>query len=93
VLALSLLRQTFVWWPFHPIGYVLAGTPSMDYMWCPFFLGWLIKLVILRYGGIRIYRQALPFFLGLILGDYIVPTLWGLWGMAAHTQVYTAFPH
>ena len=93
VLALSFLRQTFVWWPFHPIGYVLAGTQSMDYMWCPFFSGWLLKLVTLRYGGIRIYRQALPFFLGLILGDYIVPTLWGLWGMALRTQVYTAFPH
>lgn len=93
VLALSQLRLAFVWWPFHPIGYVLSGTPSMEYMWCPFLIGWLIKLVTLRYGGIRLYRQALPFFLGLILGDYIVPTLWGLWGMAARTQVYTAFPH
>ena len=93
VLALAALRQTFVWCPFHPIGYALAGTASMEYMWCPFFLAWAAKSVILRYGGYTLYRQALPFFLGLILGDYIVPTLWGLWGMAAHTQVYMSFPH
>jgi len=93
VLALAALRQTFVWCPFHPIGYALAGTASMEYMWCPFFLAWVAKSVILRYGGYTLYRRALPFFLGLILGDYIVPTLWGLWGMAAHTQVYMSFPH
>ncbi|MDQ2798330.1 MAG: DUF4133 domain-containing protein, partial [Armatimonadota bacterium] len=93
VVTLAFLRQSFVWWPLHPIGYVLAGTPSMEYMWCPFLVGWAIKAVVVRYGGVKIYRQVLPFFLGLILGDYIVPTLWGLWGTAAHTQVYMSFPH
>ena len=93
VLALAFLRQTFVWWPLHPIGYVLAGTLSMEYMWCPFFLAWLAKTAVMRYGGVKLYRQALPFFLGLILGDYIVPTLWGLWGTLENTQVYMAFPH
>ncbi len=93
VLALAFLRQSFVWWPLHPIGYALAGTLSMEYMWCPFFIAWLAKTAVLRYGGVKLYRQALPFFLGLILGDYIVPTLWGFWGTLANTQVYMAFPH
>jgi hypothetical protein len=65
----------------------------MEYMWCPFLIAWAAKTAILRYGGVRIYRQAVPFFLGLILGDYIVPTLWGVWGTVAHTQVYMSFPH
>jgi len=93
MLALAVLRQNFLWWPFHPVGYALAGTISMEYFWCPFFLGWLVKSVILRYGGINLYTRALPLFLGLILGDYIVPTIWGIWGGFAHTQVYMAFPH
>jgi hypothetical protein len=93
VMTLARLRQTFVWWPLHPIGYALAGTQSMEYMWCPFLIAWAAKTAILRYGGVRIYRQAVPFFLGLILGDYIVPTLWGVWGTVAHTQVYMSFPH
>ncbi len=93
ILSLAALRQQFVWWPLHPIGYALAGTLSMEYMWCPFFIAWVIKTAFLRYAGVKLYRQALPFFLGLILGDYIVPALWGLWGTANHTQVYMSFPH
>jgi hypothetical protein len=91
--GLSVLRQSLPWWPLHPLGYALATTPSMDYMWFPFFLAWLAKAVTLRYGGIGAYRAALPFFLGLILGDYVVPTLWGLFGMATGYQQYMAFPH
>jgi hypothetical protein len=93
VTVLSGLRRKLIWWPFHPIGYVLAGTPSMEYMWMPFLIGWGIKTITLRYGGVKMYRQFLPFFLGLILGDYVVPTLWGLWGMITGAQVYMAFPH
>jgi hypothetical protein len=93
VIAFFLLRQQFPWWPLHPLGYALATTSSMEYMWCPFFLAWLAKLITLRYGGIRAYRAALPFFLGLILGDYVVPALWGIFGMLTGYQQYMAFPH
>ncbi len=92
-IVFSVLRQQFPWWPLHPLGYALAVTPSMDYMWFPFFLAWLAKYLTLRYGGIRAYRAALPFFLGLILGDYVVPTLWGVFGMATGYQQYMSFPH
>jgi hypothetical protein len=92
-IAFSRFRLTLAWWPFHPLGYALATTNSMDYMWCPFFVAWLAKYLTLRYGGIRAYRTALPFFLGLILGDYVVPALWSLWGMATHQQLYMVFPH
>ena len=93
VLALTALRLRFAWWPVHPLGYALATTGSMDYMWFPFFLAWLAKWLTLRYGGIRAFRAFLPFFLGLILGDYVVPTLWSLFGMFTDTQQYMAFPH
>jgi hypothetical protein len=92
-IAITLLRRRYCGWPFHPLGYALAMTQSMDYMWCPFFLAWLAKTLTLRYGGITAYRRALPFFLGLILGDYVVPTLWGIYGMLSNTQQYMAFPH
>ena len=87
------LRQRLTWWPFHPIGYALATTSSLDYFWCPFFLAWVAKAVTIRYGGIQLYRRFLPFFLGLILGDYVVPALWGLGGMLTNNQQYMAFPH
>lgn len=69
--ALILLRAQFVWWPLHPVGYAIANTSTMTSTWMPFFLAWLFKALTLRYGGARFYRQARPFFLGLIAGDLV----------------------
>jgi hypothetical protein len=93
VALLGLARQRFVGWPLHPLGYALANTDSMDYMWLPFLLAWALKGIMLRYGGMRLYRAALPFFLGLILGDYVVPAFWSLYGVITGQQMYMAFPH
>ena len=32
------------------------------------FLAWMVKTVILRIGGIQLYRKSQPFFLGIICG-------------------------
>lgn len=32
---LSYLRTKFIWFPFHPAGYVLANTGTMYWLWCP----------------------------------------------------------
>lgn len=90
---LGVARQRFTWWPFHPLGYAMANTQSMDYMWMPFLLAWGIKAAVLRYGGMRLYRRLLPFFLGLILGDYVIPGLWFYLGWLTNTQMYMVFPH
>jgi hypothetical protein len=39
------------------------------------FITWLIKAAIMRYGGLRLHRLALPFFLGLIVGSAAVALL------------------
>ncbi len=33
-------------------------------------LTWLVKLFLLRYGGLRAHRAALPLFIGLLVGDF-----------------------
>ena len=35
------------------------------------FMAWLAKSLIIRFGGIDLYRRAAPFFIGLILGQFI----------------------
>jgi len=67
--ALFAMRTRFLWWPLHPVGYAIAHTTSMDAQWFPFLLAWAAKVVIMRYGGAGLYRRALPFFLGLVVGD------------------------
>jgi hypothetical protein len=69
--ALMSLRTRFLWWPLHPVGYVIANTYTMQTTWMPFFFAWLIKTLMIRYGGAKGYRMSQPFFLGLIAGDLI----------------------
>jgi uncharacterized protein DUF6785/uncharacterized protein DUF6784 len=89
---LMALRTQFIWWPLHPIGYAIAGTFTMDWLWFPTLLGWLIKALTIRYGGMKLYRTLIPFFIGLILGDYVIGGLWSLVGLAFDIRVYRCFP-
>lgn len=36
-----------------------------------FFIAWLIKSLMIRYGGITAYRRTIPFFFGLIVGQLV----------------------
>jgi hypothetical protein len=63
-------------WPLHPIGLVMVHTYASGQAWASVFAGWLIKLVMLRYGGARLYRAARPVFLGLIVGEVLAAALW-----------------
>jgi hypothetical protein len=92
-LGLAAMRSRFTWWPFHPVGYALGNSFEMDVVWCQYFVGWLCKVLTLRYGGIKAYRAALPFFIGLILGDYVIAGFWTLWGVAFGLEMYRCFPN
>lgn len=89
---LLFMRSRFSWWPFHPIGYAVAGTFTMNWLWCATFVGWFIKYLVIRYGGMKSYRNFLPFFIGLILGDYITGSVWAIYGSVTGIQTYRAFP-
>lgn len=81
---LMLLRRSFVGFPLHPIGYAVS-TAYGNLVWWPFFLVWLAKWAILRLGGMRIYRRAIPFFLGFALGHFFAAGMvWGLLGALWH---------
>jgi hypothetical protein len=73
---LAFMRFRFLWWPFHPIGYAVANTFTMQYLWSPFFFGWLAKVTALKSGGIKSYRRFVPFFLGLIMGETVGNGFW-----------------
>ncbi|MES2461516.1 MAG: DUF6785 family protein [Armatimonadota bacterium] len=89
---LMVARTRFTSWPLHPIGYVLAETSTMVWLWCPTLIGWLLKMLTLRYGGMSLYKKMIPFALGLILGDYIISSLWALIGLYLQIPTYRAFP-
>ena len=90
-LALNALRRQFAWWPFHPAGYALATSFAMDYFWFGFMISWAAKLTLVRYGGMRLHTAAAPFFLGLIMGDFVIGSIWSLWGCSMGMSTYKIF--
>jgi len=77
--ALIGLRTVFLRFPLHPLGYAMVtayGPP----LWGPFFIVWVVKTLILRIGGMGMYRRLIPFFLGIVVGHFFTAGLvWGWW--------------
>jgi hypothetical protein len=78
-LAMGLLmyaRQRLPGWPLHYLGLPIGDTWVMSWVWFSILLGWLLKMVILKYGGLQAYRAGRPFFLGLIIGQISCAGFW-----------------
>ncbi len=91
-LVLNAIRLRAPWFPFHPVGYAVSGSWSLSLLWLPLLIAWVIKLVLLRYGGLKVYRQALPLFLGVILGECVLGSLWTLTGIGLGIPTYAFWP-
>lgn len=89
VVMLTWLRAKYAWFPFHPLGYCMGN--ELRWHWMPFMIAWAAKLIILRYGGLSLYRRSIPFALGLVLGDYTIGAFWSLIGMIYGIQTYQIF--
>lgn len=87
-LSLFAIRVRFVGFPLHPVGYGISSTWSMGTVWLALFIAWAAKTSIVRYGGLKGYRRAMPFFLGIILGDFISGALGNLIGVFTDFRPY-----
>jgi len=90
---LAVMRMLFIHWPFHPVGLAVSSSWSMQQLWFPMFLSWLIKSLLLRYGGSRAYRPAIPFFVGLVLGEFFVGSFWNAVGIMVGIDTYHFWPY
>ena len=66
----TFLGTRFTGWPIHPVGLAFP-----TYYGFSVFLVWLPKIIILRLGGVLLYRRSVPFFYGMIVG-YLVGILY-----------------
>jgi len=76
MLVLTWLRQRFLWWPLHPIGFPIMASWLVDWMWFSVFFAWLIKIIILKYGGATLFSRSRGFFLGIIVGRMLISGGW-----------------
>jgi len=72
ICAFCAARFRFAGFPLHPVVFLMWGTWPSQYLWFSFFVGWVLKRLIVTYGGPGSYHRAKPFFLGLILGETMV---------------------
>ena len=86
---LMVMRMRFLHWPFHPAGYALSTNFGIDYIWFCLVVASAAKLVVLKYGGIKAHRRAVPFFLGLILGEFAVGSFWSALSVIIQQRTYT----
>ncbi len=80
-ISLLLLRWRFIQWPLHPVGYVVSSWWTFTGLWFPLLISWMMKRILLSTGGVRLYRRAIPFFIGLVIGDVIVASVISILGL------------
>ncbi len=91
VIGLRVLRGIFAWFPFHPTGYALGVSFAVDYFWFAFLIGWSLKMLLIRFGGMYAHRFGFPFALGLILGDFTMGSLWSLITIVFQVPTYRIY--
>ena len=90
-ILLTYMRTQWMGFPLHPAAYVLNTSFVMEFFWLDFIVAWICKTFVLRYGGMKAYRSALPFFLGLILGDFVTGSGWSIVGVLLNLDLYRTF--
>jgi hypothetical protein len=87
--GLVAIRSYFLRFPLHPLGFAMVASYGYP-LWGPFLLVWIIKTIVLRIGGMRLYRQLVPFFLGVVIGHYFVAGL--VWGwLSIFNEMYRRY--
>ncbi len=92
VLLFYVANLRLMWWPFHPVGLVAAQMRAFDYLWLPMGIAAVAKSLLLRTGGLKAYKRAMPFFVGLVVGDYVISGILTLLRWLLHTPMYKTFP-
>ena len=63
-------------WPLLPVGYVASQGAFIQNAWFSIFIGWLAKVLIVRFGGTSLFTKARPFFVGIIFGEALAAGIW-----------------
>jgi len=69
--AVGFMRLRYVWWPIHPILFLIWGTRAGGRLWASFLLGIIIKTIVVKMGGQQQALKLRPLLLGVIAGDLL----------------------
>ena len=73
MIVMKFLYNRFLWLPIDPIGAIVAWeecSGGLDGIWVAVLAAWVIKSIVLRVGGSKLYESKIvPFVGGFMLGD------------------------
>ena len=75
------MRHHYLWWKLHPIGSLMMTSYATYCFWGSFFIGWLLKYTVLKFGGVAQYRKLRPLVLGVVLGECFIGGIWIIVGL------------
>ncbi|NOZ22030.1 MAG: hypothetical protein GXP25_13190 [Planctomycetes bacterium] len=80
---LTILHYNVSWWRLHPVGFTIGGIWPIRASAFAIFIAWALKFVLVKLGGISLYRKAKPFVLGTLVGyvmsvvlAFVVDMIW-----------------
>lgn len=84
-------------WPLHPIGLLIVFLPFTSQIWTSIFLGWLLRVIMVGFGGARLYAGARPVFVGFIVAELFASVFWSvvsaaLWWNGMEFKTLTILP-
>ena len=62
------MRTRFHWFTLHPVGLAFQQSMGERMYWFSLLVVWIIKVNLLRYGGVRTYLAWKPLFYGMTVG-------------------------
>ena len=92
VFAVVTLRRFWYACPLHPIGLVIATSFPIFLVWGSLMIGWLAKIIVLRYGGSQLYKKLKPVAIGFILGDVLGFGMQMFFQLVLGTEAWRTWP-
>jgi hypothetical protein len=94
---LAALRALFVWFPLHPLGYVLATTHFARMTWFTCCVAWAVRSLVQRIGGAHSIRKGLiPFCVGMFVACVVSIFVFDVVGIVLRhmgvTNIYCKLP-
>ncbi len=71
VILFTICRHRFPWWPLHPVMFLTLATYQSIVLSFSFLIGWLIKSLVTRFGGGKLYQDLKPFMAGIVAGEFL----------------------
>jgi hypothetical protein len=89
--VLLLAQRAWFWWPLHPVGLLVCSSHMVYFFWVSVFLAWLVKALLVAFGGPGVFAPARRFFIGMVMGYFLAGGVWAIVDTIAHSPGNSVF--